>query len=170
MPVPSGFLLKITMIYNGYGTMQPAQHYGYLNDPHASVSYMNPPAQPLPATPVNTVELLVNYVIGANKSELQALLVKKGIAPSAPLDDASLRSLTMKWIAQGTIAENEKSLKELLALHPDKTLILDLFASHAQGCSCESCKSDSKFFTKDRLLFIGLIIVLFVGMYFITQD
>jgi hypothetical protein len=148
--------------------LPPSQSYGRLNDPNARVSYMNPPAHSNTQQDdgLEALENLIAYIAEANGTDLFVLLRQKGISPTG-YDMASIQYATMEMLAAGNAKQQEQNFMELMKIHPDAEIILQAYGNHPAGCDCTDCKTP--FFTKDRLLFIGLIIFLFAVMYFITQ-
>ncbi len=151
--------------------LPPASTYGRLDNPQARVSYMNPPAQPQASAQndLEALENLITYIASVNSTDLLVLLRQKGFSP-AGYDMQSVEYATMQMLASGDAKQQEANLIDLLKIHPDANVILEVYGKlkHPNGCNCSDCKTP--FFTKDRLLFIGLIILLFVAMYFITQN
>jgi len=133
---------------------------------------MDNPASPT-ATPQESAQALqnlVSYIAVANTPDLMLLLRSRGIAPQA-YDLASLQSATMQMLSMGSAKESEQALTELLRIHPDSDVILQVYGKHPAGCDCKSCGGKKEaFFNKDRLFWIVLAILFLVGIYFIEKD
>ena len=149
-----------------------AQTYSRLNNPNARVSYMDEPA--LPASTPNEAQALQNliaYIATTNTPDLLLLLRSKGISPQG-YDIRSFQSATMQMLAMGSDSESEKALNELIKIHPDNEVILQVYGKHPTDCNCQTCggKKKEAFFSKDKIFWIAFLVILLAGIYFIEKD
>lgn len=135
-----------------------AHPYGRLNGPAMPVQAQS--QAPMDSEMAN----LVRYVYQNNPTQVEAFLQTAGYKDKLSTNDPVEASIEMISLME---ADKGNGIEKFLEYHPDKELILEVFAPKHNGpCQCKDCKKKRR---RKIIGFILLVILIALITYFIVR-